>query len=345
MKGFPPLMKNFITLLLLFMIFPLAGNAQDAVSNPIGVVRTSIAPSKDGITAVATLWAPTLFQQAQLQGAMFGKITSVSGSTISVNNAKWKSNQLIGTYFYIQSGPLTGGVINIVSNTDKSLTLNSESLAVFGNRLAANNNFQIIQGDTLLSILGTPTDGVVGGTFADFENNKTDRVMIRDESAKFLQTYYYDTTIKHWRDAVSPQIRDSLTISPLSGAIYYRIGKSAMELTFTGNVPINGGRFIIPEGISCHARFFPVSTTLNSLEIQALTGWKRSNTVSESLADRIMIQGTDGIYRIYWHNGVNWVTNGTTANQNNTSIKEGSAFFTIRAAVNAPAVYSMPQPY
>ena len=341
-------MNIVITILIFIATSSLKSMGDDfgfALSNPIGIVRSIISASKDGITPAATLWAPTLFQQAQLQGSMLGKITSVSNATITVNKANWEKNKLVGAYIYVQSGPLSGAVLNILSNTDKTLTIDNTTLALIGSGLGSNNGFQIIQPDTLLSILGTPKDGVVGGTFEDFKNNKTDRVMIRDEGSKFLQTYYYDINTKHWRDAVSNQSRDDLTISPLAGAIYYRIGKSALELTFTGNVPINGGRFLIPEGVASHSRFFPIRSTLNGLSLHALPQWRKSNAVNESLADRIMVQGGDGIIRTYWHNGINWVTAGTSLNQNNTPIHEGSAFFTIRTGKNAPAVFSMPQPY
>ena len=341
-------MNIVIPIIIFIAISPLEVISDDsgfALSNPIGIVRTSISASKDGLTPAATLWAPTLFHQAQLQGAMIGKITSANNATITVNKANWKTNQLVGAYIYIQSGPLSGAMLNILSNTDKTLTIDNQTPAFFGSGLGANNGFQIIQPDTLLSILGTPTDGVVGGTFEDFKNNKTDRVMIRDESAKFIQTYYYDLTAKYWRDAVSNQSRNNLTISPLAGAIYYRIGKSAMELTFTGNVPTNGGRFLIPEGVASHSRFFPIRSTLNGLGLQALPQWRKSNAVNENLADRLMVQGGDGIIRTYWHNGINWVTAGSSLNQNNTSIQEGASFFTVRSGNNPPAVFSMPQPY
>jgi hypothetical protein len=276
---------------------------------------------------------------------MIGKITSASNASITVNKANWITNQLVGAYIYIHSGSLSGAMLKILSNTDKILIIDNQTPIIFGSGLGADNGFQIIQPDTLLSILGTPIDGVVGGTFEDFKNNKTDRVMIRDESAKFIQTYYYDLTAKYWRDAVSNQSRDNLAISPLAGAIYYRIGKSALELTFNGNVPTNGGRFLIPEGVASHAKFFPIQSTLNGLGLQALPQWRKSNVVNENLADRLMIQGGDGIIRTYWHNGINWVTAGSSRNQNNTPIQEGAAFFTIRTGKNAPAVFSMPQPY
>jgi hypothetical protein len=340
---------NIIRLLIFVLaISTMAVNGQDSgfsLSNAVGVVRATIAPSLDGKKHAATMWAPSLFQNAQLGGKMGGKIASVSSANITVANADWSPNQLSGKYLYIKSGSLSGVLLRVVSNTATTLALDSKILNLYGNRLARDDLYQIIKPYTILEILGAPADGVVGGSQQDFQNGKTDRVVIRDEVAGFLRTYYYDTTINHWRDSLSVENRDAVVIPPMSGSLYYRISQETYELSFTGNVPIHGGRFLIPEGVVSHSRFFPLSTTLDRLGLQLLPQWRKSNAASESLADRVMVQGVDGIFRAYWHNGKNWVTKGSTLNQNNTPIQEGSSFFTIRSGNNPPAVFLMPQPY
>jgi hypothetical protein len=291
------------------------------------------------------MWAPSLFQNAQLTGKMAGKIASVSSANITVANAGWTSNQLVGKYLYIKSGRLSGVLLRVVSNTATTLALDSQVLNLYGNGLAQEDLFQIIKPYTILEILGTPADGVVGGRQQDFQKGKTDRLVIRDEAGGFLRTYYYDTAINHWRDSLSDSNRDAVVIPPMFGSLYYRISQDAYELSFTGNVPINGGRFLIPEGVVSHSRFFPMSTTLDRLGLQLLPQWRKSSASSENLADRVMVQGVDGVFRAYWHNGTNWVTKGSTLNQNNTLIQEGASFFTIRSGNNPPAVFLMPQPY
>ena len=340
---------NIIRLIIFVLAIPvMALNGADAgfsLSQAVGVVRATIAPSKDGKKHAATMWGPALFQNAQLTGKMAGKIASVSSANITVNNAGWTSNQLVGNYLYIQSGSLSGVLLRVVSNTATTLALDSKILNLYGNVLSQEDLFQIIKPYTILEILGAPADGVVGGSQEDFENGKTDRVVIRDEVAGFLRTYYYDTTINHWRDSFSDANRDAIVIPPMSGSLYYRISQDTYELSFTGNVPIHGGRFLIPEGVVSHSRFFPTSTTLDRLGLQLLPQWRKSNAASESLADRVMVQGADGVFRAYWHNGTNWITKGSTLNQNNIPIQEGASFFTIRPGNNPPAVFLMPQPY
>jgi hypothetical protein len=304
-----------------------------------------IAPSIDGKKHAATMWAPSLFQNAQLAGKMAGKIASVSSANITVANADWSPNQLSDNYLYIKSGRLSGVLLRVVSNTATTLALDSKILNLYGNKLARDDLFQIIKPYTILEILGAPADGVVGGSQQDFQDGKTDRVVIRDEVAGFLRTYYYDTTINHWRDSLSDANRDAVVIPPMSGSLYYRISQDTYELSFTGNVPIHGGRFLIPEGVVSHSRFFPLSTTLDRLGLQLLPQWRKSNTASETLADRVMVQGADGIFRAYWHNGINWVTKENALNQNDIPIQEGVSFFTIRSGTNAPAIFLMPQPY
>jgi hypothetical protein len=340
---------NIIRLLVFVLaISTMAVNGQDSgfsLSNAVGVVRATIAPSPDGKKHAATMWAPSLFQNAQLTGKMAGKIASVSSANITVANADWSPNQLSGKYLYIQSGSLSGVLLRVVSNSATTLALDSQVLNLYGNGLAQEDLFQIIKPYTILEILGTPADGVVGGSQQDFQKGKTDRVVIRDEVAGFLRTYYYDTTINHWRDSLSDTNRDGVVIPPMSGSLYYRISQDTYELCFTGNVPINGGRFLLREGVVSHSRFFPMSTTLDRLGLQLLPQWRKSNAASESLADRVMVQGADGIFRAYWHNGTNWITKGSTLNQNDIPIPEGASFFTIRPGKNPPAVFSMPQPY
>ena len=340
---------NIIRLIIFVLaISTMAVNGQDSgfsLSSAVGVVRATIAPSLDGKKHAATMWAPSLFQNAQLTGKMAGNITAVSSANITVANAAWSPNQLVGNYLYIKSGSLSGVLLRVVSNTATTLALESQVLNLYGNRLARDDLFQIIKPYTILEILGAPADGVVGGSLQDFQNGRTDRVVIRDQVAGFLRTYYYDTTINHWRDSLSVENRDAVVIPPMSGSLYYRISQDAYELSFTGNVPIHGGRFLIPEGVVSHSRFFPMSTTLDRLGLQLLPQWRKSNAASESLADRVMVQGADGIFRAYWHNGKNWVTKGSTLNQNNIPIQEGASFFTIRSGNNPPAVFLMPQPY
>ena len=341
-------MNIFRLLIFVLAISTMAVNGQDSgfsLSSAVGVVRATIAPSLDGKKHAATMWAPSLFQNAQLTGKMSGKIESVSSANITVANADWSPNQLSGKYLYIKSGSLSGVLLRVISNTATTLALDSQVLNLYGNGLAQEDLFQIIKPYTILEILGTPADGVVGGSQQDFQKGKTDRVVIRDEVAGFLRTYYYDTTINHWRDSLSAENRDAVVIPPMSGSLYYRISQDSYELSFTGNVPINGGRFLIPEGVGSHSRFFPISTTLDRLGLQLLPQWRKSSASSESLADRVMVQGADGVFRAYWHNGTNWVTKGSTLNQNNIPIQEGASFFTIRSGNNPPAVFLMPQPY
>ena len=340
---------NIIRLLTFVLaISTMVVNGEDSglsLSNAVGVVRATIAPSLDGKKHAATMWAPSLFQNAQLTGKMAGNITAVSSANITVTNADWSPNQLSDKYLYIKSGRLSGVLLRVVSNTATTLALDSQILNLYGNGLARDDLFQIIKPYTILEILGAPADGVVGGSLQDFQNGRTDRVVIRDEVGGFLRTYYYDTTINHWRDSLSDANRDAIVVPPLFGSLYYRISRDAYELSFTGNVPIHGGRFLIPEGVGSHSRFFPISTTLDRLGLQLLPQWRKSNAASETLADRVMVQGADGIFRAYWHNGTNWITKGSTLNQNNTLIQEGASFFTIRSGSNPPAVFLMPQPY
>jgi len=340
---------NVIRLFILALAIPAmavnADNAGFSLSSAVGLVRATIAPSIDGKKHTATMWAPSLFQNAQITGKMAGKIASVSTANITVTNAGWNPGELVGKYLYLQSGRLSGVMLRVVSNTATALALDSQILNLYGNGLAQEDIFQIIKPYTILEILGAPAHGVVGGSLQDFQNGKTDRIVIRDEVAGFLRTYYYDTTINHWRDSLSDTNRDAIVIPPMSGSLYYRISQDAYELSFTGNVPVNGGRFLIPEGVVSHSRFFPISTTLDRLGLQLLPQWRKSNAVSESLADRVMVQGADGIFRAYWHNGTNWLTKGSTLNQNNTPVQEGASFFTIRSGDQPPAVFSMPQPY
>jgi hypothetical protein len=340
---------NIIRLLIFALAMPaMAVNGEDtgfSLSHPVGIVRAMIAPSIDGKKHAATMWAPSLFQNAQLAGKMAGKIASVSSANLTVANAGWSPNQFVDSYLYIKSGSLSGVLLRVVSNTADALALDSQMINLYGSSLAPEDSFQMIKPYTILQILGTPADGVVGGSLQDFQNGKTDRVVIRDDEAGFLRTYFYDTTINHWRDSLSDANRDAIVIPPMSGSLYYRISQSAYELSFTGDIPINGGRFLIPEGVVSHSRFFPISTTLDRLGLQLLPQWRKSNTASETLADRVMVQGADGIFRAYWHNGINWVTKENALNQNDIPIQEGVSFFTIRSGTNAPAIFLMPQPY
>ena len=341
------MIKKTLSILVLSSLLVNANDIGFALTSPVGIVRSTIAASTDGIDHAATMWAPTLFQHSELAGKMAGKITSVSNATITVADAGWESAALINKYLYIQSGNLSGALLRIVSNDANTISLDDQTLNQYGNGLAQGNGFQIINPYTISGILGDSDDGVVGGSLDDFRAGKTDRVVICDENTSILRTYYFDTDFNYWRDpgSDSNESQNNVVIPSMAGAVYYRISQDPYELIFTGNVPTHGGLFLLHEGAISHSRFYPTSTTLDLLGLHLLPQWRKSNVSSVSFADRVMVQGADGIFRSYWHNGEHWVTNGSDLTQNDTAIREGASFFTVRTGKNPPTVFLMPQPY
>ena len=314
-------------------------SAQPVSTPVVGFVTTTIAAGTvSGPTP--TFVSPVFNVAPETSGASSGALSTVTSNTISVSSAGWTSGNLASAQSYIMltSGSQTGLVLRIISNTGDTATLETSGLNLQSVGVASGDNFKLLVGETLLSMFGTPADGVLGGTASNFTARLTDTVNMVDNLG-VLRTYYFNTDFNQWRRSGSSNDQGSTPISPTSGALYFRKSLTNLSLLQSGTVPTNEVRYIVPAGGTVFlGRFFPAEGTISSLGIQNLPGWTVTN-------DKLITLDTLGVLRTYFWNGSSWRRSGSSSDQGAVQIPAGGAVYTFRPGTGSAQILSVAVPY
>jgi len=321
----------------------------------VGVVTVTIPKSINGVTPATSFIALPLLQAASFNGTMSGVISSVSATTISLSGANWTAGELAQqsspVYIQIKSGSQQGLVLKITSNTDSTLTVDTQGLSLGDLGIqsgASGDRCDLLLGDTMRGLLGDPADGIVGGNSSQFTQSLTDKVLALDSSG-IVRTFYYNTDFNQWRRSGSSQSQDNVAISPVSGILFYRIGTDDIALQTSGTVPIFGLKNIVPNNKPWfHARYFPTDGTLSDLGFEQLPTWRNTSQsgVTIATADKIVARDGSGIVRQFYHDGTNWRRSGSSAPQNTAPLPTGACVYTLRFGQSAsPEIAAIPVPY
>jgi hypothetical protein len=324
-------------------------SAQNATTDPVGFVTTNITASPNGTSYATTFISPVLLQASAVNGTATGTLSNVASNSVTVTGAGWTVNDLSANQAYVmlKSGNGSGLVLRVASNTEDIATVDSFSASLIDLGVAAGDSFQLIQGDTVLSMFGTPSDGVVGGNATQFSASLTDRVVIRDLSGN-LRSLYFNTDSNQWRRAGSSSDQGTIPISPYSGVYYQRIGTSTLSMLTTGSVPTQNIKLLVPtSGTAFFARVFPTDGTLNGFGFQNLSGW--TNTSQEGITtanvDRVVTVDASGNVRSFFYNGTQWRRAGSSADQSSTQIPIGGSVYTVRSGSGAAQALAVQVPY
>ncbi|MDX2079493.1 MAG: TIGR02597 family protein [Terrimicrobiaceae bacterium] len=328
-----------------FCTYPLC--AQEAVTTPVGVVTVSIAGSPNGSSFAQTQFSAPLRESAVIQGIARGTVSSVTTDSIGSTGAGWQVGGLsaVGSPFFVEirSGQASGRIFQILSNTADSISIRRSGLDanidLTSLGIAPGDSFEIFPGDTLLSLLGTPADGVVGGTSSQFSANQTDRVIINDPANNTAITYFFDTggvNPNQWRRLGSNANQGTIVISPRMGVVYQRISTDALQLSFTGAVPERAATMRLPRaGTTIVSRYFPTDGSLASLGLHTLSGWRKlgDSGVTVPTTDRVIVKVGSTLISYYFDATAvpaQWRRVGSGANQDTVSIPAGSSVRLIR---------------
>ncbi|MBJ7327204.1 MAG: hypothetical protein JHC52_07650 [Chthoniobacterales bacterium] len=340
----------FIMVTASFALAQPESNAQTTVATePVGFVTTTIKASTLAGVPATTPISPALLVLSGVTGSTTGQLSSVAASEVTVSTAGWTVSELSNNYAYVlfKSGALNGLILRVTANTATAATLDTLGASLVTLGAAAGDSFQLVQGDTLLSMFGTTTDGVVGGTQTQYNAGQTDRVTTRDTTGT-TRTYYYNTDSSQWRRVGSSSNQGAVPISPLSGVFYSRIGNTAINQVSTGNVPVAAVKFLVPtSGNTYFARYFPSDGTINNFGFQALSGWKGTNTpgVTTTTADKVVTTDTSGVIRQYYWNGTKWLRVGSSTDQGNVSVPVGGCVYIVRSGSGTPSLLNVALPY
>jgi len=331
-------------------VLPLA-NAQNvtATTDPVGFVTTNITASSDGVNFATTFISPALFQTSSVNGTLSGNLTSVTSSTVTVTNAGWVASELstAQAYVLLNSGNATGVLLRVSANTADTLTVDALGADLLTLGVAAGDTFKLIEGDTVLTMFGTPSNGVVGGNATQYSSSKTDRVVIRDTSGN-LRTLYYNTDSNKWLRSGSASDQGSIPISPYAGVYYSRIGTAALSMVTTGSVPTQSIKLLVPAtGSAFFARVFPTEGTLTGLGFQNLSGWTNTSQsgITTTNVDRVVTVDASGTIRSFYYTGTQWRRAGSTSDQSSTTIPVGGAVYTVRQSSGSTQPLAVTIPY
>lgn len=333
-------------------LLPCAVWANNATTTPVGVVSTQIVGGTIGSPAINMISFPLLSRPGEgFAGVTAGPISSYNpdSKTITVENAGWSANSLSNAaapiFIVLRSGSHEGRILGIVSNTSNSAVINDQGAPLAG--LGSGVLFELIQGDTLLSAFGTPTDGVVGGSSG--QTGQVDIVRIFVGGA--WRNYFYNTSSSRWEQVGFSFLgsQNNTVIRPDQGAIYFRVGGN-MTISSTGTVPAGNLKVVNSEnGPSVLSSFFPTSTTLFNLGIHNSPNWRAvgDSGVTSANADYVRLF-TGGAWRTYYFNrNGNWynVAMEFLGTQNGVTINPGGAFITQRNGASQVSVAQRNRPY
>jgi len=332
-----------------------SSSAQTVATVPAGAVTVTIAAGT-GTVFTQTPFSAPLLTTVGVAGQANGRITAVGASTITNSAAGWTDSALatLGNPYFInfRSGANAGRMFQITANTATQLTVNPQSLDlttlgfVVG---ASGDSYEIVQGDTILGILGTTANGVVGGTSTQFNAGTVDRVLVTDPASGSTFSYYFDTSVSQWRRAGSGVNQGNLVVSPKSGLNYFRIANTAITLQFLGNAPSTASKHQIPTiGTTIVSNYFPTDTTLAGLNIDNIVGWRKANEsgVTVATSDKVVLR-VSGIYYSYWFDAslTQWRRAGSSLNQSGVSVPTGAAIRFVRSGSSGTSTWDTIRPY
>lgn len=292
---------------LCLLLAPLLALADDNLSTPVGYFRATFAAGT-GTARKITAFAPPLeFPAHAITGLSTGAIASISANTITVTDAGWTPGQLTApaTPYIIKftTGAATGRTFLLSAttpNTADSVSLAPDQTDLTTLGVAPGDRVEILHGDTLANLLGTPaTTGILGGVTAASADNVVLVV------SGVTRTYYYHTTLGRWTlDAAGSPDASDTPLLPDTGILYARLAATPLELIVTGRVPDTARAAEVKNsGSTLLAQNRPADITLATSGIDQIPGWV-SHAAAAS-ADKVKLSVNGTLYT-YWHDGTNW---------------------------------------
>jgi uncharacterized protein (TIGR02597 family) len=305
-------LRFLLPLIALFIVPAAQAQEATATTDPVGYVTLSIAGGSGG--KAPTFLSIPLLDSANIAGQVRGLITGVSESTISNSEAGWQNGSLSDPaspyLILITSGDAQGRMFLVSTdspNTSTQVTISADDLlqgSLLDLGVKTGDSYRIHPCDTLSSLFGTPAStGIVGGTNA----RVADTIVLVGPTGPV--TYFYSTTENSWvENSRRVSLAPNVPLRPYYGLIYGRQSESPLEFIVTGSVPITSRSVAIANaGATILAQYWPASTKLIDLGLQNVTGWQTGANAKD--ADRVVIQGANGVPSVYFYNGTNWLLN------------------------------------
>lgn len=333
--------------------FPLTAAGESSTTVPVGVMRYTFPAT----TQVTTTYISMPLTNAAVYSA---RVTAVGANTITFAGAPFTAGELAlpGSPFFakIASGAQVGRTIRVTANTANVLTLDTTdnssqtvALNAAGWAMAEGDRVEVIVGDTLASFFGDGSEDnplkLVGST----SSLTSDNVGFYNKSTGKIESYYFNTTLGHWRSTTNALNRNDSVLFPEAAInITRRGGRPAISLSVIGSVPegepltkVTGGTTTVFTGSR-----YPVDVTLGQL---SFSNWNKG--LSPLNSDSISLYNpTTGRFDAYYQRSDNnqWIrVGGGSVDRSNQIIPAGSGMnITKRGIVSAESsMLSTNMPY
>ena len=316
-----PLTNSLSVLAALAIAVPTASGQETATTDPVGFVTVGITAGT-GTAKRNTLFSLPLLETESINGQVAGTITGVTANTISNSNAGWTAGELSnpatpylimitsgaaeGRMFLISSASSAAGSLGGIANTSTTATVSSiDSTQVDLTSLglvAGTDTYRIYACDTIGSFFGTPeSTGIQGGSSAA---NADVITLVVNGSAS---NYFYNTgvTPNRWsRVAFGNPASENVPLLPYYGIQYARMAATPLSFVVTGNVPTHPRMVSVKNsGTTLLAQYWPADSTIASLGLNSLPGWRTGATAAA--ADTIVLT-SNGSATTYFFDGVDW---------------------------------------
>ena len=348
----------FAALLAASALFTQLLSAQSVVTDPVGFMNFTPAPSANGTTRKFTVASFPL----QGASAWTGSVASTPGATtLSGSSAAWTANQYaasggFATYVArVKSGNGVGRIFPIVSNTTTTLTVQLPSTVTnLATTVSTGDSFEILPVNTLGSLFGS-TAGTVQFKQNTLEN-LADLVYLWNGSA--WVGYWYDPTLPGWVSEGDQFTDYSTTPVYSTQAIWVaRISTASTTISYSinGTVPTTSSLALAVPGTSTSTRVFtfvsnpfPADVTLDSLNFRSLPSWA-SNSLENSADVVYLWNGSAWVG--YWYDPTlpGWVSEGDQfTDYSTTAIPAGTGVWVARkssSSTSESALVSITKPY
>ncbi|MDQ8194433.1 hypothetical protein QEH59_08345 [Coraliomargarita sp. SDUM461004] len=324
-------------------------------TDPVGYVTWTIEEGTGNARNISPLGIPLYMPSDNVTGISRGVITGVSSDNITVAGAGWLAGELSSEaapyIIRITSGLASGR--NLLVSTDASEANTTDTLTI---DLVASDvdvltsldinvgvdTFELVECDTLLSMLGTPSDGaIIGGS--DFDS--ADNIWLLDYSGSWKK-FYYDTDVDSWvRNIRGFPAANNEPLLPDNGLLVLRQATQTTELILTGTVPSLGRQMTINKaGLTVLANSFPVDMQLSDVGLESIPDWESSSDAD--LADIVFVRDGNS-WKRFFHNGSEWVENVRGfPNSDDFMIAIGSAIIVQKkTATSSDVTYTQVLPY
>lgn len=265
-------------------LFAFVSQAQSVSSTPVGYVTQTI-NAGTGNGRVLTGFALPLYSPVSS-----GTVSTTTATTVTDDTASFAdlSQAAAPNSVKITSGSLEGMLFPITSNTATEITVSGDLSG-----LVAADTFEVVAVDTLSSLFGGPSDGVIYAGSKDV----ADIVWVLTSTGTWSK--YYNNGTNWVRDARGNPNSDNLAIQPDSGILIQRINAASTDFVLTGTVPTTQSVIgLSSSGLSVWSNTFPTDITLSETNIQ--------NAFEFSSTDLVYSLTATGTWTKYFHDGTNW---------------------------------------